>query len=318
MNVLGMHRERLLAQRQSATAGGGIDFFDSARDALIRGRVVPFIGAGIFGAGPLGIPAITRALLGDAEPEPGTSLATVAEYRERFLDSRTRFLEKLHDVIEDQSREARLPAVLEMLIEGKRPPLVVASTYDQMLERALRERKRKFAVVAHVVYSYEGENDGKILVVRDGEPAVISSADRVALRPDELVIYRPLGSPLLHDALDPDLEIDTVVATETDHLNFLGRLENEKTRIPIAFTRPLQNQLLVFLGYGLDVWHFRLVMQVFQVVGVGPKHAPIIAVRSPASPMEDLAWKRLGADLVRSDPNAFAERVAAAAEPLAA
>jgi hypothetical protein len=129
------------------------------------------------------------------------------------------------------------------------------------------------------------------------------------------VIYRPLGSPLLHDSLDPGLEIDTVVITETDHLTFLGRLENQHMQVPTRFSRLLQRRPLLFLGYGLDVWHYRLVMHVFQAVGGRGQGTHALAVRQPASPMETLAWQRLGADIVQLDTNEFARRVMAPSVP---
>ena len=92
-------REALLAQKarlieRQARLGiaGGIDFFDSAREALVRPRSVPFIGAGVYGDGPLGGPALIKALLKGEEPEPTGSLAEAAEYRERFLGERSDFL----------------------------------------------------------------------------------------------------------------------------------------------------------------------------------------------------------------------------------
>jgi SIR2-like domain len=304
--VLLAHRERLLQQRSGGEGAGGVDFFDSAREAMVTGRGVPVIGAGIYGDDPPGACALIKALRGDTELESPHSLATVAEYRERYMDDRGSFLERLNDLVATQASQTQPPAVLEMLLRVKAPALVVVVTYDQMLEQCLRAGDRRFAVVAHVVHSSEGENDGKIVVFRDGAKPTICLADEVKLASDEVVVYRPLGSPLLHDALDPDLAIDTVVITETDHLTFLGRLENQHTKIPTAFSRPLQTRPLVFLGYGLDVWHYRLAMQVFKVVGA--RRAPVIAVGKPASPMEELAWKRLGADLARSDPNDFARR----------
>jgi Domain of unknown function (DUF4062)/SIR2-like domain len=308
LSVLQAHRERLLKQ-MTVRQGGGLDFFDSARDALVKGRAIPFIGTGIYGDGPLSIPALTAALLRDTDPEPVCCLATVSEYRERFLGDRSCFLEEFGELITAQAVQTQLPNTLEMLLKVKPPALLVAATYDQMLEKQLRAAGRKFAVVTHILRSFNCENDGKIVVFRDGTEPVISLADKVELGSDEMVIYRPLGSPLLHEALSPDLAIDTVVITETDHLTFLGRLENQHTKFPTAFSHPFQTRPLVFLGYGLNVWHYRLVMQVFQVVGVGTKHGPIIAVREPASAMEDLAWKRLNVDLVHGAPNDFAERV---------
>jgi hypothetical protein len=40
-----------------------------------------------------------------------------------------------------------------------------------------------------------------------------------------------------------------------------------------------------------------------------------IAVRQPASPMEELAWNRLNADVIRLHPNEFATRVLGSLSP---
>jgi hypothetical protein len=74
---------------------------------------------------------------------------------------------------------------------------------------------------------------------------------------------------------------------------------------------------LLFLGYTLDVWQYRLVMQVFELLKAragdrgGPDLAPL-SVRCPASQMEELLWQRLNADLVPQDPDEVAQRVIAA------
>lgn len=311
-NVLLAHKQRLLERRIGGHGAEGVDFFDSARDAIVKGRGVPFIGAGIYGDGPLGTPALIKALLGDAEPEPSRCLATVAEYRERYLDDRRSLLEQLTDQVRIVPSTKQQPAVLEMLLRVKAPELIVVATYDQMLEEQLRAAKRRFAVVAHVMHSDNPEDEGKIAVFRDELKTEICGADKVKLESDELWVYRPLGSPLLSAAQDPDRAIDTVVITEADHLSLLSRLENQQTTVPSAFSRPLQLQPVVFMGYGLDVWHYRLVMRLLEKVGT--KRRPI-AVRKPASPMEELAWKRLGADLARSDPNDFARRVLEELQP---
>jgi hypothetical protein len=311
------YQERRLAELAGAAAGrsGGLDYYSSARDSLLEGSCLPFVGGGIFGDGPLSVPALARALAGGKEMDT-TSLATVAEYRERFVASRDRFLNELHRIVEDQSRAAQPPPALEMLVGLEhRPPLVVATTHDQMLEDALSKAGRPFVVVTHVVRSLDGEHDGKILVMRRDAPPVFCHADGVDLDPADFVVYRPLGSPLLHDRLDPALEIDTVVITETDHLTFLGRLENQHMQVPTRFSRFLQRRPLLFLGYGLDVWHYRLVMHVFQSAGGRANGAHVMAIRQPASEMESLTWQRLGADVVQLEVNEFARRVVAPVAP---
>lgn len=319
--VLLSHQERLLTEKAAAAAipAQGLDYFSSARDSVLEGSSIPFVGPGVFEDGPLGIRALSGALAGGNEEneQNGVCLATVAEYRERFLGSRERFLNQLHKVVAEQSGEAVFPPALQMLLALEhRPSLVVATTHDQLIEDALAKAStRPFAVVTHIISSADGEHDGKILVLRRGAPPVFSPADKVELDPEEFVIYRPLGSPLVHDSLDPSLEIDTVVITETDHLTFLGRLENQHMQVPTRFSRLLQRRPLLFLGYGLDVWHYRLVMHVFQAVGGRGQGTHAMAVRQPASPMETLAWQRLGADVVQLDSNEFARRVMAQPEP---
>lgn len=311
--VLLAHKQRLLEQQARLRLTGGIDFFDSARNAIVKPRSVPFVGCGIYGDGPLGGPALIKALLKGEEPEPINGLAEAAEYREHYLGDRSDFLAELHDIVATQTEQASLPPVLEMLVQLRTTTLVVVATYDQLLEQSLREAGRKFAVVAHihsVKNEKKNENDGAIMVFRDGAKPKMCLADKVELAPDELWVYRPLGSPLLHGALDPGIE--TVVITETDHAAFLARLENQKTGIPTIFSRPMQEKRFLFLGYGLDAWHYRLVTRLIHAIGSTPSP---IAVRKLASHMEELAWKRLKADLAQSDPNEFATRVLAELQP---
>jgi 4'-phosphopantetheinyl transferase EntD len=63
------------------------------------------------------------------------------------------------------------------------------------------------------------------------------------------------------------------------------------------------------LGYTLDVWQYRLVMQVFQSVGMKQAKSTSFAIRQPGSNMEALAWRRLGIDIIQMEPNEFAEKV---------
>ncbi len=324
--VLLSHHERLLAERAAAAAPGRGDpfssaYFSNARDCLLEGGCIPFVGAGVFGDGPLSARALAAMLaadLGSIDSDNAGCLASVAEYRERLARSRDLFLNRLNKVITEQSKAAEVPAVLRLLLGlDRRPPLVVATTHDQMIEASLAQAgTQRFAVVTHVIRSADAKYDGQILVLRPEGPPAFSLADKVEIKPDELAIYRPLGSPLLHARLDPALEIDTVVITETDHLTFLGRLENQHMQVPTCFTKHLKRKPLLFLGYGLDVWQYRLVLHVFQSMGGRSPGANAIAVRQPASDLEALAWQRLGTDIVPLDANEFARRAIAPATPV--
>lgn len=306
--ILLNHKERLLAEEANTPQGpSGLDHFESATDGIRNGTSIPFVGCGVYGNGPLGTEALAKALARESI-ENQLCLATAAEYRERRLRTRELFLQELHRVIQEQALALPdLPSVYRMLLEVKAPPLIISATCDLVLEQSLEAKGKSYILVCHVVRSLKGQEDGKILVFRDKKPE-ICLADKIDLRGCDYVIYKPLGSPLLHQLTDPDAEIDTVVMTETDHLLFLSRLEHENTQIPNAFSRLLQRRPLLFAGYGLDVWQYRLVTQVFHLIGA---QARSMAVRKPASSMEELAWVGLGTDLIRLDPATFAERALA-------
>lgn len=308
--VLMAHRERLLVEEAGlGSVSEYVDYYENAYETIKEGRGIPFLGPEVYGNGPLSNLALIHALRKEFTQDELPCLATAAEYRERYLKRRDELLRRLNRIIHEQSARAIAPKVYEMFAETSPPPLIVSATYDQLLEHHLEQAGKSIVVVTHIVHSNGGEHDGKILLFRDHQEPEICLADRLDLTDAGIVIYNPLGSPLLNERLDPELGIDTVVITECDHLTFLGRLQNQHTQIPARFNRLFQRCALLFIGYSLDVWHYRLVMQVFQAVGGRCEDSLTLAVRNPASSMESLTWQRLGADLIALDPNAFARRV---------
>ncbi len=145
-----------------------------------------------------------------------------------------------------------------------------------------------------------------MLVLRPGMPSEYCTANLICFAPDELVLYKPLGSPFLHDGLDPNLEIDTVVVTETDHAVFLQHLASPETGVPNSLRIRFRRSPLLFLGYTMDVWQYRLMMLIFQSAGHQGRNASVLAVRVPDAEIEELAWNRLNTNLIRMDPNQFA------------
>jgi SIR2-like domain len=191
-------------------------------------------------------------------------LATAAEYRERFDGSRGPFLKHFRKILEQQSAEVAFPPLLDWLASLGNLSLIVSGTYDRLLEEQLERAGRKYVIVSHVLRSDEGREDGKVLVLRPGLPPEFCAANLLCFAPDELVLYKPLGSPFLHDGLDPNLYIDTVVVTETDHALFLQRLDSSETGVPNPLRIRFRRSPLLFLGYTMDVWQYRLMMLIFQ------------------------------------------------------
>lgn len=312
--VLLAHKERLLTvqQAEAPLQMGNVDYGASARTFVFEATSIPIIGQGTYGIGPLSPQALAKAL-GEQSVDHGVSLATVAEFRESLRLSRSGFISDFHKIVCRQSSEAKLPLAFRMLLDMPAlPPMAVITTYDQLFEDALAERGGQYVVVTHIMHSLDARYDGQILVLRKGKNPIITPADKVDVGEHEgereFIVYRPLGSPLLHAQLDPSLEIDTVVVTETDLLTFLGRLENEHTTVPTRFNNWLRRKPLLFLGYGLDLWNYRLFLRVFRIIGERKTDAPILAVRTPTSDKEVAFWKTLHAELVLLDANEFARQ----------
>ncbi len=304
-------------------------FFNAVAPLVAEGRIVPFLGAGIFGSGPLSAFRLATALSERAGLAGQSDVATAAEYLEQLLEDRQDFLDAFRFHLSRQSEEVRRNAANELILSVRRPPLVISATYDMLLEKRLEAEGIPHWIVAHVLYSRDGVHDGKILVVRRGNEtsAEICRADAFIMPTgDELVIYKVLGSPFLADFADPGDDLDTVVVTESDHLTFVGRLENEHTRVPDAFSVPFKRSGLLFLGYSLDLWHYRLVVRVFAHGRNRPRRTnavlpqvrakKIFAIRQPTSQLEELYWQRLPCDMIKVDPDQFAEQLMTVLSPV--
>ena len=308
--LLVAHQERLLKERPAdGKSTTGLEYFDSACDDLYDGTSIPFISAGIYGTGPLSSRALAQDLVSDAELE-GQSLATCAEYRERLSGSRKAFLRNFSRIVRKQETLAAPIPVYTLLAAIPQPALIVCATFDRLLDQVLAKAGRSYVTISHVLRSAGGGHDGEVLVLRPQTEPEICLADKVHVADTEAIVYRPFGAPFLHELVDPKLDLDTVVVTESDHVTFLSRLENQSTRIPTRLSVPLSRRPLLFLGYALDVWQYRLMMQVFQPAGSRTTASVPRAVRVVGGAMEEIAWKRLSADVIRLDPNEFATRAA--------
>jgi hypothetical protein len=239
------------------------------------------------------------------------SLATAAEYRERLDWKRRPFLKRFRRIVEQHSAETKVPPVIELLAGIASLRLIVSTTYDWLLEEALARAGRKYAVVCHVLRSEGEKNVGaKVAILRPGCAVEFCAANQLQVARDECIVYKPLGSPLM-EAPDPECEIDTVVVTESDHACFLQRLESPETGVPGCIQRCFKRDSLLFLGYTMDVWQYRLAMLVFETSGRDNSKALTMAVRVADDEIEALAWDRLHARLIPMDTDEFARSAGA-------
>lgn len=313
---------RTTAAPTATALRGNREFFLAIRGALDEGRLVPLLGDGVFGSGPLSAFRLVSALIETAGLEAGMrlderyTLATAAEYLLLvFGGERGAFLKRLTNVLKTQSPTVAQTQTHRFLASMQTPWIVVSASYDWVFESLLEAAGLPFTVVTHILTAEDDELDGRLLVIRRGgaNPSVeVKLADNWLLSDlgehGDRIIYKIVGSPFANELADRRSGIDTVVITEGDHMTFLGRLENEHTKPPSAFSRRLQKSALLFLGYNLDVWHYRLVGHIFSNEGqVRPRRR--YAVRTAVSPIEERFWAQLVAaeDRLQSDCEAFVQ-----------
>jgi len=86
----------------------------------------------------------------------------------------------------------------------------------------------------------------------DGLPSLFEQ------RPD----YEPtVEAPLVYHLFGNDLEASSLVLTEDSYLDFLVRISAEQERIPPTIWAALANSTLMFMGYSLNDWEFRIIMR---------------------------------------------------------
>jgi hypothetical protein len=316
-------------------------FVDGLRPDIAQGHVMPFFGDGVYGNGPLSFSSLAAELAMQAglglEKRDDLGLATAAESLELKRDDRASFLESLGRIIADQSDRCDPPAAYELLLDMEPPWLAVTVNYDRLLERRLAAAHHPYVIVSHVLRVLpdpeapeaggtppgldepaRSHPSAMMLVVRSKDHPEVKRdpAREVELRPPsdlgtdpgrDRIVYKLLGAPFLNElAFARARRLDTVAITETDHIDFLTKLRGKGTGVPSALvSRWFRTKKLLFLEYHLDVWHYRLIGQVFRnkpgsADGSVAIKEPYV-VRVEPSPMEQSFWKRFNPDRISLD-----------------
>jgi Domain of unknown function (DUF4062)/SIR2-like domain len=315
-DALNNHKMAILkaAMRQeddgSTGVGEGIDLqVDAVGAGLRAGSRIPLLGPGVFGDGPLSTSALIKALTGGREDATDDRcLATVAEYQE-LLGIREDFLRRFREIIEEQSHEVSPVAAHQLVAHFEKVPLIISASWDRILEQTFDRMGIEYLVISHVLRSSDRACEGRVLVERSSGSASLHVPSELDLRGPERVIYKPMGSPIPLPGVDLELDLDTVVATETDHFELFRLLQNQQTGVPTAVIKRLQRWPLVYIGYALDVWQFRLVTQLLKAVGPKQGKAAALAIRGPRTSLENLSWGQLGVRVIPMDPNQFASHI---------
>lgn len=258
-------------------------------DGILRGKVVPFLGAGVnLSSRPPGFawsPAQERFLPSGSElaeylarrfhystvqacpvsecPRPlrELDLARVAQYGQTTSDTadlyeyvREIFLPRypptfLHHFL------ASLPTSLVRSKAYVRNQLIVTTNYDDLAEQAFQDAGQPIDLV---YYEAEGEHKGRFWHQPPGKAAVPIQ------RPNEYEFpffeHRPVLLKI-HGTVDRSPKPrDSYVITEDDYIEYLAQVDLINV-VPAVLLARLRDSKMLFLGYSLRDWNLRVILR---------------------------------------------------------
>ena len=177
--------------------------------------------------------------------------------------------------------------------------LIVTMAFDGGVERAFADVGEELDVVT---YMAGGPRRGRFLhSPPDAEPRTVDVPNAYAdlSLEQRTVLLRLRG---IADA-SPERNLESLVVTEDDHIDYPGASELEGA-IPVTLAARLRRSHLLFFGYDLADWNLRLVVNRLR----GGRSAPYTswAVRAAPTPLELAFWRHLDIRAVEVDENAFA------------
>jgi len=251
------------------------DHYFTIAEKLGGGRMIPFLGAG--------------ANLCDRGDEPwerggpfmpsGSELASFLAERGRYPDPGEHDLMRVSQYVgaargEDElyfylreifgsdyrptSLHRLLARTARLLAETGRPQLVAATTnYDDLLEVALAEEGLDFDVVWYEAKHNSAEH-GRFLHRAPGKkPKRIARPNKYAGLP--IALERPAVLKLHGCLIRESPSDDSYVVTEDSYIEYLSG-GDVGALIPIALWQRMTSSSLLFLGYSLNDWNLRVIL----------------------------------------------------------
>jgi SIR2-like protein len=251
------------------------DHYFSVVEKLGGGRMIPFLGAGA-----------NLCDRGDEPWEPdspflpsGSELADYLVQRGRYPDPADRDLMRVSQYVDAAQGEDELYVYLRevfgseyrptslhqllartarLLAEQGRPQLLAVTTnYDDLLEVALAEEGLEFDVVWYEA-KHNSSAHGRFLHRAPGKkPKAIARPNKYAGLP--IALERP-AILKLHGCLDREsASDDSYVVTEDSYIDYLSG-GDVGTLVPIALWQRMTSNSLLFLGYSLNDWNLRVIL----------------------------------------------------------
>jgi SIR2-like domain len=294
--------------------------YDLITRRLLKGKVVPVLGAGVnlsdrpMNAGyehgrylPSGRELARELAKYIRVPiDESYDLARVSQYVSA-LEGEGSLYEELHDVFDADYPPTRLHGFLAKLSKLTREAgarecmLIVTTNYDDALERAFQSAGEPYDVVSYIA---EGRDRGLFLHLPwDGSPVVIRVPNEYAEIPLET---RPIIAKI-HGAVDRVTRRDSYVITEDHYIDYITRAD-VGSLFPVTLHAKLKTNHLMFLGYSLRDWNFRVMLYRLWGEQEGLTFKSW-AIQDKPDPIDRAAWDERGVDILAVSVQEFVQEV---------
>jgi NAD-dependent SIR2 family protein deacetylase len=206
---------------------------------LKKQKLVPFLGAGAslgFEGAP-GLPSggkLAETLTHECG-YPGSDakdfLRVAQYYALKFGELRLR--ESVHELLSPAEVK---PGEVHCILAGWPLKVVLTTNYDNLMERAFSKRDK---------------DPAKAIYTRRGDQEQIKAPPSI----DKPLVYK------LHGSLD---DVDSMVITEDNYIDFLISLIEGDPKLPDAISAIFRTDSILFIGYGLKDWNIRVLLRYFR------------------------------------------------------
>ena len=227
--------------------------------ALLGGRLVPVLGPGVNGGSRPDAAEIMARLAErfDCPADQARSLAQTAEYA-LLTQGVGPLYDELHDLFgadhEPGPAHSFIAGLAGFLREQGQPQqLIVTTSFDSALERALAEAGEEPDVVSYV--SLGGYGGKFVHLPAGGEATVIDLPNAyTGLQLDDRTIVLKV-----HGQVDrrPQREWESFVVSEDDHIDYISQSDIAGV-VPVTLAAKLRRSHFLFLGYLLEDWSLRV------------------------------------------------------------
>jgi len=296
--------------------------------------VVPFLGAAasFVGADPsTAVPGgvgLAR-FFAECGHYPGSSadpLTKITQFIEEIPADRDFLLSKIESIfytgLPDGYRSS-VTEFLKVLPVGYIPRLIITTNYDVLIERILESRGLPYFAISHIMrnsryagrflcYKTLDQSWTQCILTRTQleETLMTMSEDE----PDTSLVYKMHGTARLKARVNEEAAqdfVDSIVLTESDYVEFLE--DDRLNKVPTRVLDFMRRSNLLFLGYSLEDWNFRVLLQRLHRIQVKQKqsrkrHWACRLMEQPDE-VERRFWNLRGVELYPVSLDMFLERL---------